>query len=156
MLYIKNHLYGLTVDNEHQTLGIKKHNYLSQANSFLYPLAVSFIVNPMASVVKVFDSQQLTPIKRTVFGGTVDQAAFLNGTVMSFESDIINKEFSGNMEPYTDREGNIIYNIPRYTTGDGYGNRIRGKWLRVNIKSTNPSEFLTISHVITKFRQSYS
>lgn len=156
MLYIKNHLYGLTVDNEHQTLGIKKHNYLTQANSFLYPLAVSFVVNPMASVVKVFDSQQLTPIKRTVFGGTVDQAAFLNGTIMSFESDIINKEFSGNMEPYTDREGNIIYNIPRYTTGDGYGNRIRGKWLRVNIKSTNPSEFLTISHVITKFRQSYS
>lgn len=156
MLYIKNHLYGLTVDNEHQTLGIKKHNYLTQANSFLYPLAVSFIVNPMASVVKVFDSQQLIPIKRTAFGGTVDQAAFLNGTVMSFESDIINKEFSGDMEPYTDREGNIIYNIPRYTIGDGYGNRIRGKWLRVNVKSTNPSEFLTISHVITKFRQSYS
>lgn len=156
MLYIKNHLYGLTVDNTNQKLDIKKHNYLEQANSFLYPLAVSFIVNPMASITKVFDSQQFIPIKRTAFGGTVDQAAFLNGTVMSFESDIINKEFSGNMEPYTDREGNIIYNIPRYTTGDGYGNRIRGKWLRVNVKSTNPSEFLTISHVITKFRQSYS
>ena len=156
MLYIKNHLYGLTVDNTNQKLNIKKHNYLEQANSFLYPLAVSFIVNPMASVTKVFDSQQFVPIKRTVFGGTVDQAAFLNGTVMSFESDIINKEFSGDMEPYTDREGNIVYNIPRYTVGNGYGNRIRGKWLRVNVKSTNPSEFLTISHVITKFRQSYS
>jgi len=155
MLYIKNHLYGLTVDNEHQKLDIKKHNYLEQATSYLYPLAVSFIVNPMASVTKVFDSQQFIPIKRDAFT-QVDHSAFLEGAVMSFESDIINKEFSGNMEPYTDREGNVIYNIPRYITGDGYGNRIRGKWLRVNIKSTNPTEFLTISHIITKFRQSYS
>lgn len=155
MLYIKNHLYGLTVDNEHQKLDIKKHNYLEQATSYLYPLAVSFIVNPMASVTKVFDSQQFVPIKRDAFT-QVDHSAFLEGAVMSFESDIINKEFSGNMEPYTDREGNVIYNIPRYITGDGYGNRIRGKWLRVNIKSTNPTEFLTISHIITKFRQSYS
>jgi len=60
------------------------------------------------------------------------------------------------MEPHTDREGNIIYNIPRYTNELGYGNRIRGKWLRVNIKNTDPTELSTISHIITKFRQSYS
>lgn len=153
MLYIKNHLYGLSISND--TLSITKHNYLTSSSSYLSPVMLSFIVNPAASIVKVYDSQQLIPIKRDAFT-TVDHAGVLDGTVMSFETDIINKPYSGNMEPHTDREGNIIYNIPRYTTGDGYGNRVRGKWLRVNINSTNPTEYLTISHIITKFRQSYS
>lgn len=60
------------------------------------------------------------------------------------------------MEPYTDREGNIIYNVPRFTDENGYGNRIRGKWMRVNINNEDPKEYFTLSHIITKFRQSYS
>ena len=75
---------------------------------------------------------------------------------MQFETDIVKKFYGANMEPYTDREGNIIYNIPRYTDGDGFGNRIRGKWMRVDINNTNPMEYFTLSHIITKFRQSYS
>jgi len=59
------------------------------------------------------------------------------------------------MEPFTDREGNIIYNVPRYKNMP-YGNRIRGKWMKVGIKNNNPSEYFTISHMITKFRQSFS
>jgi hypothetical protein len=59
------------------------------------------------------------------------------------------------MEPYTDREGNILYNIPRYGNKQ-YGNRMRGKWMRVEINKENPTELFTLSHVITKFRQSFS
>ena len=59
-------------------------------------------------------------------------------------------------ESYTDREGNIIYNIPRHTNELGYGCRIRGKWMRVEINNNSPVELFTLSHVITKFRQSFS
>ena len=52
-------------------------------------------------------------------------------------------------------EGNIVYNIPRFGNGD-WGNRLRGKWMRVNMNYGTPTEYTTISHVITKFRQSYS
>jgi len=73
--------------------------------------------------------------------------------VYSFETDIMKTDNS--VERMTDREGNITYNIPRF--GEGlYGNRLRGKWMRVNITANNPDEYTTISHVITKFRQSYS
>lgn len=163
MLYIKNHLYGLTIhkpteEAQNYQMGIRKHNYIDATSAYLTPMLLQFIVNPIASVTKVFDSQQLIPVKRALFTpqSPIDRAVILDNTVFSFETDIINKEFSGNMEPHTDREGNIIYNVPRYVTGDGYGNRIRGKWLRVNIQSTDPTELLTISHTITKFRQSYS
>jgi len=83
----------------------------------------------------------------------------LDNTQLAFETDLVEKTYADNMEPYTDREGNIIYNIPRYETkalGKKCGNRIRGKWMKVDIKNDVPTEFFTISHVITKFRQSFS
>lgn len=75
-----------------------------------------------------------------------------NGS-LSFETDI--NSTTNTIQPYTDREGNIIYNIPRFGNGD-WGNRLRGKWMRVNMNYGTPTEYTTISHVITKFRQSYS
>ena len=74
---------------------------------------------------------------------------------MAFETDIVKKMYGTSMEPYTDREGNIIYNIPRYQN-ESYGNRIRGKWMKVGITNDNPTSLFTISHVITKFRRSFS
>lgn len=163
MLYIKNHLFGLRsyIENNEYFLNITKHNYLSglnQTDVYLSPALLSFVVNPMASITKVFDSQQLIPIKREAFNpqSGVDNAVILNSTTFSFETDIMSKAAGSGMEPHTDREGNIIYNIPRYVQGDGYGNRMRGKWMLVNIETTDPAELFTISHVITKFRQSYS
>lgn len=156
MLYIKNHIFGLAIND--LGLHIRKYNYLQNINKYLSPVLLEFIVNPVASVTKVFDSQQLIPIKRGQFNWYEEKrpAELLKDTAFSFETDIIRKAFSSAMEPHTDREGNIVYNIPRYTEGKGYGNRIRGKWLRVNIKNTDPTELFTISHIITKFRQSYS
>ena len=55
---------------------------------------------------------------------------------------------------YTDRENNIQYAIPRITNSE-YGDRIRGKWLKTDIVDTNPKPY-AISHIITKFRQSYN
>ena len=153
ILYIKNHIYGLSISEGN--LSIVKYNNIDSIESYLSPIALSFVVNPIASVTKVFDSQQYVPIKRSQFQ-QVDSTSVLNNTTMSFETDIVSKSYGSKMEPYTDREGNIIYNIPRYNGTNGYGNRIRGKWMKVDINNTNPSELSTISHIITKFRQSYS
>ena len=152
--YIKNHIYGIKIDSE--DINIEKYNYIKQIDTknlgYLSPLKLEYIVNPVASITKVFDSQQLIPIKRDQF---LSPAHILLNTKLSFETDIIEKYFGTSMEPYTDREGNIIYNIPRYNN-EPYGNRIRGKWMKVNIENSNPSEYFTISHIITTFRQSFS
>jgi len=78
---------------------------------------------------------------------------FLNNITYSFETDIINK-FEKSPIMNTDREGNISYVIPRYS-GD-WGNRVRGKWMRESITNTNPDKYFSISHIITKYRNSYS
>jgi hypothetical protein len=33
---------------------------------------------------------------------------------------------------------------------------MRGKWMKVNMEAPNLSEYAGLSHVITKFRQSFS
>lgn len=172
IIYIKNHMYGL----DQTECSITKYNYLAGTqDSYLSPIELSFIVNPMASVVKVYDSQTLIPIKRdkynyddhnapaTVYDYINDNAKIygrtshiLDNTTMHFETDIM--EGNEPVEDHTDREGNIIYNVPRQVKIDNkyIGNRIRGKWMKVDITKKNPTDLFTISHVITKFRQSYS
>ena len=65
----------------------------------------------------------------------------------------------------TNREGNINYPIPRaqfnnLTQSDiynkWYGQRMRGKWMIETITDYNPTKNSSISHIITKFRQSYN
>jgi len=125
ILNVKNHEYGIKGG---EGLTLTKYNYLPYRNyDYLHPLMLDFVINPSASITKVFDSQQFIPIKRDDF--LVDEH-ILDATTMAFETDIADKAFGSHMEPYTDREGNIIYNIPRYENKP-YGNRIRGKWMKV-------------------------
>lgn len=149
--YIKNHIYGLRKDG--YNLYFDKYNYINMPTSkYLKPLILEYVVNPSASVTKVFDNQLFVPIKRDKFENA---SQILNKVKMAFETDIVNKTSSA-MHPYNDREGNITYVVPRYNGDEGYGNRIRGKWMKVNITNEDPIEHFTISHIITKFRQSFS
>lgn len=70
-----------------------------------------------------------------------------------FETDI--KDSTLPPEAITDREGNICYSIPRTMKGE-YGDRLRGKWMVEQITDNDPKKNFCISHIITKFRQSYS
>lgn len=145
---IKNHIYGITND-----LIVRKYNYLKHDGSqveYLSPMAIHFVINPSASVVKVFDSQQIIPIKRDQYMSRV-----IDNLNMKFETDLYTATRINTKDVYTDREGNIIYNIPRFAN-EPYGNRLRGKWMKVNITTNQPNDYTTISHVITKFRQSFS
>jgi hypothetical protein len=98
----------------------------------------------------VFDSQQIVPIKRNAYLPDI-----VNNTNMKFETDLYNATWADMNEVYTDREGNIIYNIPRFEQ-EAYGNRLRGKWMKVEMTNNKQSQYTSISHVITKFRQSFS
>jgi hypothetical protein len=112
-------------------------------------MALFFVVNPNASITKVFDSQQIVPIKRNF--GNIDKLK------LTFETDLYDKVIADNTDRYTDREGNIIYNVPRWGN-EAYGNRMRGKWMKVGMELEEPNinNYSCLSHVITKFRQSFS
>jgi hypothetical protein len=76
---------------------------------------------------------------------------------LTFETDLYDKVIADNTDRYTDREGNIIYNVPRWGN-EAYGNRMRGKWMKVGMELEEPNinNYSCLSHVITKFRQSFS
>lgn len=144
--YIKNHIFGIEGEQ------LIKFNYLNETENtkYLLPVELEFVVNHSASITKVFDNQQIIPIKRNQYLGDS-----FNKLQMAFETDLYSTD--AKPELYTDREGNILYAIPRFDN-QAYGSRLRGKWMKV--KFTNDDESLsdnfTISHVITKFRQSFS
>lgn len=165
IISIQNHIYGyINVKPEDINVDpkdiITRYNYLKSDTGFMSPMQIDFVVNHASSTTKVFDSQQLVPMKRKDWLSTnrenettyFEDSLGTNGS-LSFETDI--NSTTNTIQPYTDREGNIIYNIPRFGNGD-WGNRLRGKWMRVNMNYETPTEYTTISHVITKFRQSYS
>lgn len=158
IISIQNHIYGYINDDSKDI--ITRYNYLKSDTEFMSPMQIDFVVNHASSTTKVFDSQQLVPMKRKGWLSTnrEDETTYFEDSLgtngsLSFETDI--NSTTNIIQPYTDREGNIIYNIPRFGNGD-WGNRLRGKWMRVNMNYGTPTEYTTISHVITKFRQSYS
>lgn len=147
--YIKNHLFGLFKDTDNNQLVITKHNYLDNYSEvkYLAPMILDFVVNPNVSVVKVFDNQQIVPIKRS--------GSIIPNVSISVETDLYKKTDVNINNISTDREGNLLYAIPRFDN-EPFGNRMRGKWMKVRIENEEPTDYSTLSHVITKFRQSYS
>lgn len=159
ILYIYNHLYGVNCGGD--SARFTKYNYLTandrQYMKYLAPMQLDFVVNPSASVDKVFDSQTLIPMKRTKYDGDDEnpiESKYLKTVSTIFETDIIDNN-NNTIEGHTDREGNILYNVPRFGSEE-YGNRMRGKWLRTFINKEQPDGFFTVSHAITKIRQSFS
>ena len=119
----------------------------------LYDTQICFSVNKNPSTTKVFDSQQLVPAKCWDINEIEDtSSAFFTNTQFEFQTDL-NMAKSSEEDLATNREGNICYPIPR-SSGD-YGQRLRGKWMIEKIRH-NVSDNYSISHIITKFRQSFN
>ena len=138
-----NTLYHLNIGS---VMTAKKANYISTEDEYEFmPVKLSFAVSPQASLTKVYDNQKL------VF--TQDPIAF---DLWEFETDY--QSTSVKPEIHSDRENNIWYPMPR-TNGNKpnaqFMGRMRGKWLKQDVEIDNPTEF-GLSHIITKFRQSYS
>lgn len=168
-----NTLLGIATNNGNFVF-IKYNNItnaeLGQKSEFLSPTVLSFVVNSSPSQTKVFDNQKVVTMSREWEASQQDalpyylkseytdrQANYFTNKEYKFETSI--KQTSSKPEAMTDREGNICYAIPREGAVDfatGYGNRMRGKWLKVTITDKDPKQDYCISHIITKFRQSFS
>ena len=80
---------------------------------------------------------------------------FAKDKILTFTTNLNESSYNHKTEEIiTDREGNIQYAIPRSNNAE-YGNRLKGKWMKVTIEDENPKYNNTISHIITKFRQSF-
>lgn len=138
-----------------------QYNNIEYSNEYpcLSPMKISFIVNSSPSQTKVFENQKVVVLKKQYDPEFVKQYA--KNKIYTFTTDL-GKSTIGSIEKelITDREGNILYILPRYNESINeqplFGNRIRGKWLKVDINDKSPEYQFTISHIITKFRQSFS
>ena len=129
---------------------LRKYNYIQGTPLYERPTKLEFVVNPSAGITKTFDNQEIVTMYR---GPYVDDNSYMEDKQFSFTTNIIDT-VQKNPDGCTDREGNVRYAIPRYA--ENYGNRMRGKWMKVDIEDYKPKYEHSISHILTKFRQSFS
>lgn len=157
IVYFNNVMYSILIADE---LSTSRLNYLSNCDTLLSPVKLSFVVNSHPSQTKVFDNQKIVTLKRNYNAEKWMKNVtghYFDNTYYTFTTDICQSEEDRITvdSQITDREGNICYAIPRYEN-KVYGNRVRGKWMKEDITNYDPKKVFCISHIITKFRQSYS
>ena len=115
---------------------------------------LKFIVNPNASVTKVFDNQQI--VYPHMYSNTYGNTSLRFDNTINFSTDLskANTLNTNEQNSYTDREGNVCFSIPRCLNNNIQ--RLRGKWMIESIMNNDPKSYSSISHIITKFRQSYN
>lgn len=150
-IYLTSVLYGICTGRFVQHNNIKE----SEKNMFLTPTILQFVVNGVPTTTKTFDNQQINVLQKSTYFGL--DLNFMANKTFVFETDLHNNFETEMMrgQRISAREGNIQYAIPRADNED-YGNRMRGKWMKVTMTDTNPEYDYAISHIITKFRQSFS
>lgn len=150
-LYLTGVLYGVCDGAFVQYTNLDR----DEETRFLSPTILEFAVNGTPTTTKVFDNQQINVLQKRSY--TLLGETFMHNKTFGFETDLHNN-FSTDMMADTRvsaREGNIQYAVPR-SNNEAYGNRMRGKWMRVTMTDNNPEYDYAISHIITKFRQSFS
>lgn len=112
---------------------------------------LNFVVNPNTSVTKVFDNQQIVfPQLYNTTSSHTKQTADYDNFNCNLYTDLDEAEM---IDEYTNREGNICFPIPRCADGI---RRLRGKWMIEELLMNSNDNDHAISHIITKFRQSYN
>lgn len=128
------------------------------------PMCIKFAINANPSNTKVFDNQQIVFAS---YNEKYTESEFFKDKRYQFFTDLYNTSFGIEtvFPQITNREGNINYPIPRANFNNlsqsdiynkWYGQRMRGKWMIETITDYNPTKNSSISHIITKFRQSYN
>ena len=143
MLLLNNSLHGINTSFE-----IYKYSNLTKDEiTNMMPASITFVVNNNASITKVFDNQEI--VLSNITNNVNDFSENVN---FAFGTNLEDMNYSGTVNT-TSREGNIQYAIPRSDNAI-YGQRMRGKWLKVKINN-NGKMTEAISHIMTKFRQSF-
>lgn len=128
------------------------------------PMCIKFAINTNPSNTKVFDNQQIVFAS---YNEKYTESEFFSDKNYQFFTDLYNTSFGIEtvFPQITNREGNINYPIPRAKFNNlsqsdiynkYYGQRMRGKWMIETITDNKPTKNSSISHIITKFRQSYN
>ena len=162
---LDNYVNKITKSGVYKTYCYSKNN-LSIKNIYVNPMIVQFVVNNNVNTTKVFDNQQIIYANRRG-RNSLEKPDFFNEKNISFMTDLSDTEhYYDDVHTFlTDREGVISYPIPRVgfegkTSSDiyneGYGQRLRGKWMVETYSDYNTSKESTINNFITKTRQSYN
>ena len=143
LVRIYNTLYGIS-----NQLQLYKYNHIESGDNVSYmPSKLIFVVNKNASTTKVFDNQEI------VFSNSDDSTSlFSDHTAFQFNTNVDGYSAQCFLQTTT-REGNIEYAVPRADNAL-YGSRMRGKWMKVAMSADGTAD-CAISHIITKFRQSF-
>lgn len=143
MATINNALCGIDKD-----FNIYKYSNIAAGDNAMHMASkVSFVVNESSSITKVFDNQEI------VFAD-IDNTTkpFETNTTFEFNTNVSDSYTQCKIQP-TFFEGNVRYVVPRIGCAE-YGQRMRGKWMKETI-SNDGTITNSISHIITKFRQSF-
>ena len=162
---LDNYVNKITNIGGYKTYCYSKNN-LDIENTYVNPMIVQFVVNNNVNTTKVFDNQQIIYANRRG-RNSLEKIDFFNEKNISFMTDLSDTEqYYDSVHTFlTDREGVISYPIPRVgfegnTSSDiyneGYGQRLRGKWMVETYTDCNTSKESTINNFITKTRQSYN
>ena len=162
---LDNYVNKITKTGVYKTYCYSKNN-LGIKNVYVNPMIVQFVVNNNVNTTKVFDNQQIIYANRRD-RNSLEKPNFFDEKNISFMTDLSDTEhYYDNVHTFlTDREGVISYPIPRVgfegkTSSDiyneGYGQRLRGKWMVETYSDYNTSKESTINNFITKTRQSYN
>ncbi len=162
---LDNYVNKITNIDGYKTYCYSKNN-LDIENIYVNPMIVQFVVNNNVNTTKVFDNQQIIYANRRG-RNSLEKIDFFNEKNISFMTDLSDTEqYYDSVHTFlTDREGVISYPIPRVgfegnTSSDiyneGYGQRLRGKWMVETYIDCNTSKESTINNFITKTRQSYN
>lgn len=167
ILNLNGRIYGIKLD---VPVTITKYNHLDYNDTdLLIPTVLHFVVNQSATDTKVFDNQKIVTLKKKYTAE--EQSEFFKQKAIMFETDLnrsykykLDKDLIQNSYDFyqiTNRESNLQYAIPRETGStndpiDTYGKRLRGKWMQVYMYDSAPKIDYSISHIITKFRKSFS
>ena len=156
LFFIENNKIYDTRNNYHPNKVINTHN------NPIYPY-IQYVVNKDYTYVKTFDIQ--------TFGGRFyggdgyttkeenQQIVYDGGLQFDYKTPLKQHSYSDYRDVVTDREYdfrlNIPRNMPRNQTQD-WGDRMRGKTIQCEIKSTTNDSDFSLQYVITKFRMSWT
>lgn len=133
---------------------------------YLKPMSIQFVINNDTNSVKTFDNQQVQYSNR--YGTDIlENNQFFKDKKLKVFTDMYKGEsyVSDTGTFVTDREGSVCYPIPRAgddknTSTDvyinGYGRRMRGRWMVETYTDLEPSKKSSIYNIITKTRKSYN
>lgn len=115
-------------------------------NNSILPL-VQYVVNKQNTYVKTFDI--------TTFGGRFYGGDNMNNITFIFDTPLKQHSTGTGSDLITNREYDFRLAIPR-NNNSSYGDRMRGKTMQCELKSSSNSNDFSLQYIITKFRMSWS